>query len=99
MGPPWDVGMKIYSSVPGHLTKMAFKPIYCKNLKKISFFRTKKPMTLKLHIQHRVLKYYQIYSNDDIGMSLTIFMTWSNLFPNAWVKAYTTRYPVFQSLF
>ena len=31
----------------------------------------------------RVLKYNQICSNDDTGLTLTIFMTWSYLFPNA----------------
>ena len=40
---------------------------------KISFVGTKRPMTLKLGIQDRVLKYYQIYSNDDIGLTLNIF--------------------------
>ena len=32
-----------------------------------------------------------IFSNDDPGLTLTIFMTMSNLFPNgsAWVKAHT----------
>ena len=48
-------------------------------------------MPLKLGIQHWVLKYYQIYSNNDPVLTLTIFMTWSNLFPNAsaWAEAYT----------
>ena len=50
---------------------------------KITFFGTKRPMTLKLGIQHWVIKYNQICSNDDFGLTLTIFMTWSNLFPNA----------------
>ena len=27
---PWDVGMIIYSNVPGHKTKMASRPIYGK---------------------------------------------------------------------
>ena len=26
--PPWDVGMKIYSNGPGHMTNMATMPIY-----------------------------------------------------------------------
>ena len=67
----------------------------------ISFFGTKKPMTLKLGIQHWVLKYYPIYSNDDTGLTLPIFMTWSNLFRNAsaWVKAYTAYSHVFRKLF
>ena len=68
---------------------------------KISFFGTKRSMTLKLGIQHWVLKYFQIYSNDDPGLTLIIFMTESNLFPNAsaWVKAYTAYSHVFPSLF
>ena len=32
MEPPWDVGMKICSTVPGHMIKMASSPIYGKNL-------------------------------------------------------------------
>ena len=89
--PPWDVGMTICSNVQGLMTKMASRPIYGKKPSKISFFGTKRLMTLKLGIQHRVLRYYQIYSNDDTGLTLSIFMIWSNLFPNAsaWVKAYS----------
>ena len=30
MEPPLDVGMKLYSNVPGHMTKMASRPIYGK---------------------------------------------------------------------
>ena len=33
MKPPWDVGMKICSNVPGHMTKMASRPIYGNNFK------------------------------------------------------------------
>ena len=40
--------------------------------KKNSFFGTKKPMILKLGIQLRVLKYYQISSNEDTGLTLPI---------------------------
>ena len=32
--PPRDTGMKFYSNVSGHMTKMAFRPIYGKNLQK-----------------------------------------------------------------
>ena len=83
--------MKICSIVPGHMTKMASRSLYGKKPSKVSFFGTKKPMNLKLGIQLRVLKYYQICSNDNTGLNLPIFMTWSNLFRNAseWVKAYT----------
>ena len=31
---PRDIGIKIYSNVPGHITKMASRPIYGKNLQK-----------------------------------------------------------------
>ena len=36
MESPWDGGMKVCSNGPGHMTKMAAMPIYCKNLKKSS---------------------------------------------------------------
>ena len=81
MEPPWDVGMKTCSNVPGHMTKMASRPICGKNLKKKkNSFGTKRLITLKLGIRHQVLKYYQIYTRDDTELTLTIFMTWSDLF-------------------
>ena len=33
---PWDVGTKIFSNGPCHMTKMAAMPIYGKNIKKSS---------------------------------------------------------------
>ena len=66
MEPPWDGGAKVCSNGPGNMTKMAAMPIYGKNLKKI-FSGTKRPMTLKLGMQHQVLEYYQFCSNDDPG--------------------------------
>ena len=42
-------------------------------------------MTLKLGIQHRVLEYYKICSNDDSGLTLTYFTTRSNSVPYAFV--------------
>ena len=42
-------------------------------------------MTLKLDMQHQVLEYYQIYSNDDHGLTLTYFTARSNLVPYAFV--------------
>ena len=36
-------------------------------------------MTLKLSMQHRVLEYYQIFLNDDPGLTLTYFTARSNL--------------------
>ena len=55
-----------------------------KTLKNL-LLRNKKPITLKLCIQHRVLKYYQIPSNDDPGLTMTYFMARSNLVHNAFV--------------
>ena len=43
-------------------------------------------MTLKLGMQHRVLEYYQICSNDDPGLTLTYFTARSNLVPFVWEK-------------
>ena len=42
-------------------------------------------MTLKLSMQHRVLEYYQVCSNDDPGLILTYFTARSNLVPYAFV--------------
>ena len=42
-------------------------------------------MTLKLGMQHWVLEYYQICSNDDPGLTLTYFTASSNLVPYAFV--------------
>ena len=30
--PPWQGGKKVHINGPGHMTKMAAMPIYCKNL-------------------------------------------------------------------
>ena len=48
-------------------------------------------MVLKLGMQHRVLKYYQVWSNDDPGLTLTYFTAKSNLVPYAfdWEKGKT----------
>ena len=42
-------------------------------------------MTLKVSMQHRVLKYYQICSDDDPRLTLTYFKARSNLVPYAFV--------------
>ena len=52
MEPPWDGGTKISSNGPCHMTKMATMPIYGKNIKKIFFSGIKRPITLKLGMQH-----------------------------------------------
>ena len=66
------------------MTKMVAMPIWGKNIKKIFFSGTKRPMTLKLGMQHLILKYYQIYS-DDPGLILIYFTARSNLVPYAFV--------------
>ena len=65
------------SNGPVHMTKTVAMPIYGKNLKQSS--------SLELGMQHRVLEYYQIYSNDDPGLTLTYFTARSNLVPDAFV--------------
>ena len=42
-------------------------------------------MILKLGMQHRVLKYYQVYSNNDPGLTLTYFTARSNSVPYTFV--------------
>ena len=80
-----DGGMKVCSNGPGHMTKMATMLIYGKNLKKIFFSGTKRLMTLKLGMQHQVLEYYQVCSNDDPGLTLTYSTARSNLVHYAFV--------------
>ena len=48
-------------------------------------------MTLKPGMQHRVLEYYQVCSNNDLGLTLTYFTARSNLVPCAfaWEKGKT----------
>ena len=85
MKPPWDAGTKVCSNGPGHMPKMAAMPILGKNLKKIFFSGTKRPMTLKVGMHHQALEYYQVCSNDDPEFTLTYFTARSNLVPYAFV--------------
>ena len=70
--------MKVCSNGLGHMTKMAAMPIYGKNLKK-SF--SPEPKALKVGMQHLVLEYYQVCSNDDPELTLTYFTARLNLVP------------------
>ena len=45
---PNDKSAKFYTKYFGHMTKMATMPIYGKNLLKIFFSRTRRPVTLRL---------------------------------------------------
>ena len=68
----WDGGTKICSKFngPSNVTKMAAVPIYGKTPLKI-FSKTKRPMTLKLAIQHWGLGPDKIYLNSDPGLPMT----------------------------
>ena len=52
---------------------------------KFFFSGTKRQMTLKLGIQHQMLEYYQVCSNDDPGLTSIYFTARSNLVPHAFV--------------
>ena len=77
VAPPWDGGMKVCSKWSRSHDQYAAMPIYGKTLKKtlkkIFFSRTKQPMTLNVGMQHRVFKYYHVYSNDHPGLTFTYF--------------------------
>ena len=51
-------------------------------------------MTLKVGMQHWVLEYYQVCSNDDLGLTITYFTTRSNLVLYAfeWKKGKTADF-------
>ena len=79
MGPPWEGGTKVCINGPGHMTKMAAMRIYGKNLKKIFFSATSRPISMKLGMQHRGLLPIIVCINDDPGVTLTYFTAMSNL--------------------
>ena len=83
--PPWDGGTKVWWNGLYHMTKLAAMPIYGKNLKKIILLGTKMLLTLKIGMQHWVLEYYQVRSNDVPGLTLTCLMPRSNLVPYAFI--------------
>ena len=63
----------MYINNPGHMTKMAAMPIYGKNPLKIFFSRTGGPISTKLGMMHRWLKYYNVFINHDPVMTLSYF--------------------------
>ena len=78
MEPPWEGGTKVYINGPGHMTKMAAMPIYGKNLKNL-LLQNQKSYYLKTWHVASALKLYQVYINDDPGLTLTYFTARSNL--------------------
>ena len=61
--------MKVYINGQGHMTKMA---AMAKTLK-IFFFRTRRPMILKLGVKRLGMELYKVYIIYDPGMTLTYF--------------------------
>ena len=55
-----------------------------KTLKNL-LLRKQKVDDLKLGMQHWVLEYYQVYSNDEPGLTLTYFTARSNFIPYAFI--------------
>ena len=73
----------VYINNPGHMTKKATSSIYGKNSSKIFFSRTGELISRKLGMNHRWLKYYNVYINHDPVMTLTQFMARSTWVANA----------------
>ena len=73
-------GIKVYITGPGQMTKMAIMPIYSKNPIKIIFSRATSRMALKLGTKHQGLEPYNVYLNDDPGLTLVYFTLRSTLF-------------------
>ena len=78
-----DGVINVYINNQGHMTKMAARPIYGKNLSKIFFSGTSGQISRKLGLKHRWLKYYNVYINHDPVMTLTQFMARSTWVANA----------------
>ena len=73
--------------------------IFGKKPQKLFFSGTKRPMTLNIGMQHRVLTYYQGCSNDDPGLTLTYFAIRSNLVPYAFVLEKSQNNGLFRNNF
>ena len=92
--PPCDRVTIICSNGSGHMTRMAAMSIYNKNLKNLLLRCFVRSMTLKVGMPHRVLEYYQSFSNDDPGLTLTYFTIRSKFFLYAfvWEKGKTMNF-------
>ena len=73
--PQWKGGTKVCTNGPGHMTKMAAMPIYGKNF----LLQNHKSVDLETWHAASVTQALQSYINDDPGLTLTYFMTRSNL--------------------
>ena len=63
--------MEVCINGQGHMTKMVAMAINSKNFFKIFFFRTGRPMILKLGMKHMGMELYKVYINHGAGMTLT----------------------------
>ena len=68
---------------PGHMTNMAAMPIYGKNPSKFFFSGTTGPISTELGMKHRGLKFYNVFINYDLWMTLTYFTARSTYFAHA----------------
>ena len=84
MEPPCVGETHVCSNGPGHMIKMATMPIYGKKLKNL-VLRTLKADDLETWYAVSGAQVLQIYSIDDIGLTLTYFTARSNLVPYAFV--------------
>ena len=69
----WEGGEKFYINGQGHMTRMAAMAINRKKTLKTFFYRTRRPMILKLGVKHQGMELYKVYINHDPGMTLTYF--------------------------
>ena len=63
----------MYINNLGHMTRMAARPIYGKKISKIFFSGTSGPISTKLGLKHRWLKYYNVYINHDPVMTDPVY--------------------------
>ena len=82
MKPPWDVGMKKCANDPGHMTKVASRPIYGK-IFKYQLPRNQNADNTETWYTASDTQVPPSLLQDDTGLTLSIFMPCSNLFPNA----------------
>ena len=70
--------MKVCINGQGHMTKMAAMAVNSRNLK-IFFFRTIRPVILKLGMKHLGMELYKVCINHDPEMTMTFFYGKVNL--------------------
>ena len=88
MESPWDGERKFVQLIQVTWPRWPPCPYMVKTLKnQLGTWYATGPMSfsLKLGMQHQVLEYYQVCSNDDPGFTLTYFTARSNLVPYAFV--------------